>query len=791
MANNSLKISWRILTRYKVNTIINITGMIVAFAAAILIITFILHELRFDKFHEKGDRIYRLNSQVTMADGQEMKAVTTTGKLPPILEAEMPEIEHITRVYNWGNNELNIDGTLFNTEDLLWVDPSFFNIFSFDIIAGNRNSCLQDPYSLVLSESMSKKLFGEKNSINKGIIINEKPFIVKAIMKDVPTTSHLQFEILASFSSIETPEYSVTDRNGLSFPFYLLLKEGVNFNTFLPKYKKISNAVTEARFRGTGFKVVHDLQPMNKVHLYSDHHFDTAKVTDIKNIWIFSILVVFILLIASVNYVNLMTAQSEIRMRESGLRKVLGANRSHLIRQFLLESMLICMTALIIAFGIAEIFIKPFGNLVNADLDFSSVTNYMVILIMFLLTIVTSILAGFYPAWIVSVSQPVLILKGSKGNKSVGTFGKFLVSFQFGVTVFLIISVLLINLQIKYMKTKDLGFDKTNRIVAENLTDDIRSSYASLRAKLLTNPKIVNVTCSQAVPGSNMNIQNCHKKGDDPNTAFMINEARVGDYFIETFGMKILKGRSFDPELSTDSDKYIINEAAAKKLGLKDPIGHKILVWRIEGTVIGVVSDFHFTSMHQQVEPLVLSHYEPYFERIAIEYEGDTKQALNYIEKVFKDTDTKYNFDYSFTDQTFAKMYDREEKFNDLIISGSVIAIIISVMGLFALTSFSIRRRVKEIGIRKTLGATVNQILYLLSSKILYWIIPGVIIAFPLAWWAIDKWLQNFAYHISLVYFWWVWIAGSMIALIVGLLAVYFQAVKAANANPVESLKYE
>jgi ABC-type antimicrobial peptide transport system permease subunit len=271
----------------------------------------------------------------------------------------------------------------------------------------------------------------------------------------------------------------------------------------------------------------------------------------------------------------------------------------------------------------------------------------------------------------------------------------------------------------------------------------------------------------------------------------MINEARVGDHYIETYGMKILQGRSFDPELRTDSAAFIINEAAAKKLGFKDPVGQKILVWRFEGTVIGLVSDFHFTSMHQAVEPLVLTHYERYFQRISIQYKGETTKALDYIEKVFKETDPSYNFDYNFTDQTFAQMYEREEKFNDLIISGSILAIIISVMGLFALTSFSIRRRIKEIGIRKTLGASVNQILILLSSKILYWIIPGILIAFPLAWWAIDKWLQNFAYHLSLIYFWWVWIVGALIALVVGLSAVYFQSVKAANANPVESLKYE
>lgn len=788
----SLRISWRILTRFKINTIINLSGLIAAFTAAILILVYIINETSFDKFHDHGDRIYRLNSIITMADGQELKAATTSGKLPAVLMRQLPEIEYISRYYNWGSHEVVANGNRYSSELIYWVDTSFLDIFSFKMKESEAKNCLKEPNSIVLTSSAARRLFGNMDPINKTLLIDGTGYQVTGLMEDVPSNSHMQFEMLASFETIETPGNGITDRNGLSFTFYLMLKPGTDYAAFYPKFQRVADQHTKERFENTGFSVKHSLQPLDRVHLYSNLIIDTAKSGDIRNIRIFSFMALFILLIASMNYINLMTAQSEVRMRETGLLKVLGADRIHLIRKFLIESLLICFSALILAYGIAELLLHSFSNIMDSDLSEASLFTGPIVPIMIGVALVTGIISGFYPAWIGSISNPATILKGSKGNKTISNLSKYLVAFQFCITVFLIIGVVLVQQQIFYMKNIDLGFKKTDLIVVNNVTDKIRNSYKSIRAEMLASPDIVDVTQGQTSPGLPMSVQNCYKVGDDPNTAFMINEARVNDHYLSTYGIKLISGRDFNQDMPTDSASFIINKSAARKLGLKDPVGTKINVWNTQGTIIGVVSDFHFTSMHRAVEPLVFTHHQDWFNLISVRLRpGTTVRAMKHIVKVLKEADPVYNIEYAFVDQTFKTMYLKEERFNDLITAGSILAIIISVMGLFALTTFTIRRRVKEVGIRKTMGASAKQIIFLLAGKVLWWILPGIVVAFPLIWYTMDVWLSNFAYHINLIDYWWVWISGALFSVLVGLLSVYFQAAKAARSNPVTSLQYE
>lgn len=790
MNYNSLKITWRMLTKYKVNNIINLSGLVVAFTVALLILVFIVHELSFDNFQTKIDRVYRLNSTIS-GDGEEMEAIGTSGKLPAILKERLPEIEHITRYYNEGQ-EVNINNQRYITTSFFWVDSSFFEIFDFEIINGNKSTCLKDPNSVVLTESIAKKMFGKVDPMNKVIICNGINYQVTALMKDPPLNSHMQFEMLGSFATVETPEYDVTLMNGVPFTFYVLLNKGVDYPAFFAKFKSVSDQHTKERFEGWGMKVVHTLQPMSRIHLHSKLSFENAKVSDIKNLYIFGFLALFILLIASVNYVNLMTAQAELRMKETGLRKVLGADRTHLIKQFLFESLIICLLALVISFSIADALLDPFGLLVDSKFNSSSLFNLPVVIIILFVAGLTSIVSGFYPAWIASIKNPASIMKGSKGNKASGSFSKYLVAFQFAITVFLIITVILIKLQVNYMKNKDLGFAKDNLVYIYNLTAPIRSSFDAIRSELLQNPIIENVTASQAVPGTGGSGQTCRLATADPNSGFHINENRIQDHYIETFKIKIVQGRDFDPQLQTDSAAFIINEVTVKKLGLLNPVGQKIVVGPTTGTVIGVMSDFNYASMRNVIDPLALSHYSKRIGMITARIrKGTTTEALMYIEKVIKSRDPNYNFEYQFIDQKFASMYAKEERFNNLISAGAIIAIVISVMGLFALTAFSVKRRVKEIGIRKTLGATVNQIHTLLAGKILVWIIPGLLVAFPFAWLAMEKWMSNFAYHITLINYWWVWMVGAAIALLVGFLTIYFQAIKAARENPIDCIRYE
>lgn len=792
MSLNPFKISWRILTKYKANTIINLSGMIVAFTSTVLILVFILHELDFDNFHEKGERIYRLNSAISMADAKEIHATISNGKLPALLLQKMPEIESITRFYYWGTNEIKHDKKQFTTDKLFWVDTSFFNIFSFDLVKGNELTCLKEPNSLILTETFATKIFGNDNPINKSLTIGSNTYLVTAIIEDAPTTSHLQFDMLASMSTIENAKFDVAVQNVLDFTFYVLLKDGVNFTTFHPKFSKICDDHVSENFGSFGIKLKHSLQPLEKVHLYSNFDFDRAVTGDLKNIKIFSILSVFILLIASLNYINLMTAQSEVRLRESGIRKVLGADKFHLIKLYLFESIIICMSALFLAFGLADLLIKVFGNLLDTTLNTFDVFDIRVIVIMLIITLITSIASGVYPALIVSRANPAKILKGSKGNKVNSNFSKYLVAVQFGITIFLIITVLIINQQVRYMKYKDLGFEKDNLITVTNISKNIINAYPSVRARLLENTSFENVTASQDIPGITYSTQNCFKYGEDPNTGFIVNEIRLQDHYVKTFGFKIIQGRDYHVGSRSDSNSFVINQAAAKKLGFKDPIGKKIVIWQQPGTIIGVVSDFHITSLHKPVEPLIFTHYQKWFNNITVKVkESGIKESLGYLEKTIKEADPNYNFNYVFVNDTFKSMYSKEERLNEMMTSGSVIAIIISIMGLFSLTAFSVRRRVKEIGIRKTLGASVQQILILISGKILIWMIPGMLIAFPFAWWAAENWLSGFAYRIELIHYWWVWILSGIIALMVGFLTIYYQSVKTANTNPVDCLKYE
>lgn len=787
----SLKISLRILSRYKVNTVINLLGLVAAFTSAILLLVYIFNEISYDNFHKNGDRIYRLNSTITTADAQEMRTVTSSGKLPAILLDKLPEIENITRFYGWGKSEVIVNHQRFSADNVFWVDTSYLKMFNFELLPGTNANSLNEPNGVLLTQTDAVKYFGDINPVGKTLNIEGTTYQVRGLMKDVPSNSHMQFGMLATMAAICTPGNDITDRNGLSFTFYVMLKEGANYDQFFSKFKKICNSYTEERFGSVGFHVDHYLQPLKDVHLHSNLSYDTAKAGDIKNIRIFGVLVLLTLLIASVNYINLMTAQSEIRMRETGLLKVLGADRMHLIRKFMSESLIICFSALIIAFAIAEVLLPPFGQLLDVNLKGVSPVNGTIIAIMAGVAFLTAFLSGIYPSLVGSVITPAIILKGSKSNSSFSNITKYLVAFQFCITAFLIIAVLLVQLQISYMKNKKLGFDRSNLIVLENVTMKMANSFPALRSELLKNPDIENVTTSQSVPGSPMSIQNCYKLGDDPKNAFLINEARVADNYLKTFRMNLIAGRDFD-SLGKDDESFIVNEMAVKKLGLKNPLGEKIVVWNNTGTIVGVVSDFHFASMHRRVEPLVLTHYQKIHQLVTIRIRpGTTARSVDFIEKTVKAVDPDYNAEYYFIDEYFQTLYAKEERFNQLIGAGSILAIIISVMGLYAFTTFTIRRRVKEIGIRKTLGASIEQIVRMLSLRILWWMIPGIIVAFPFVWLIVSKWLERFSYHIELAKYWWVWIIGALVSITIGMLSVFFQSGRAAKANPVESLKYE
>lgn len=790
---NYFKIAWRIIQKNLGHTIVNIVGLGLGFSAAILMLIYVHHQLSFDRFHENADRIYRLTIEGSMADGKTISGAFTHGSTAVVLTDEVPELEYVTRFYDLGSNEVLIDDQRFTDDRIAWVDSVFLKIFSFGLISGNPETALQEPNSVVLTRSTAIKYFGDSNPIDKLIRIDNIDYRVTALMHDVPSNSHLVFDALASFHTLERPGFNIIERQGISFPTYLLMQKDADYDAFAEKSISSADDHTNEIFNALGVYIAHYLQPLSRAYLYSNFSFDTGRRGDIRNVYVFSFLAFVVILVAVFNFINLVTAQSEKRAREIGMRKVMGAVRKDLIGQFIGESLIITFFAFLFALVLNELFIGPFSNLLEENLSLGYYQNPLMALAIMGFVVLVGIIAGFYPAFYLSHHEPVLVLKGGALKTAGNTnLRKVLVVLQFAVSVFLVISVLLLNRQVQYMKHKDLGFDREHVISIHNLSPAIRSTYTSLKAELLQHPNILNVTASQSVPGETQSLQNSYRQGDDPSSAVIMYENRIQHGYLETFGMRIVEGRDFDPEMRTDTASFILNQAAVRKLGLENPIGARIYVWRQPGTVIGVVSDFNFASLREEIDPLAMTMYADWFHRISIRVQpGSTNEVLQYARSLFEAADPNYVFEYFFVDDRFAQMYRREERANALIKYASILAIIISFMGLYALTSFTVMKRVKEIAIRKTLGATVPKIMGLLFSDLLRWLLIGNIIAWPLAFYTVMRWQENFAFRINIIDHWYYFVLAGLLAALVGVFASIIQMMSAARTNPAVCLKAE
>ncbi len=793
MIRNYFKLALRNIQKNKVNSFINIFGLSIGFSVSILMMLYVEYQLSFDHFHENEGRIYRLTITGSMSDGKELEAAVTGGDIAPLLKDNVAEIEHISRVYAWYGREITLDERRFTKDQIVYVDSAFFKIFSFNLLKGNPNTALSEPNTIILTRSIARKYFGEDDPMNKTLKVNGYEYLITGIMEDFPVNSHLKYDLVASFSSLERPDWNIVQNNGISFPTYIMTYRDVDYDMFSQKTIELADKKMNERFGPHGINVSHAIQPLNKIYLFSNFGYDNSKRGDIRNVYIFSFLAFFIIMIAVFNFMNLYTAQSEKRMREIGLRKVAGASKTDLIKQFIGESVIIAMLSFIFSLLLNELLIGGFSRLLDEPLQLPYRHNPVLLIGILLFVIVVGIISGIYPAFYLSQIMPAKIMKGTRHNNGKpNPLRKILVTLQFAITVFLIIAVLLLHFQIRFMKTKSLGFDRENVITVEQITHKLHKSYESLKAELLQNPSILSVTGSQSIPGLSRSIQNCYRQGDDPRNAVLIHENRVQQDYVKTFGITITEGRDFDPKMRTDTASVLINQKAVEKLGLTDPIGAKIYVWQFPCTVIGVMADYNYFSLHEEIDPLALTLYEKWFNRISIRMRpDDVAETMGFIKKTFKNIDPIYNFEYVFVDESFAKMYDKESRVNSIITAAAALAIIISILGLYALTSFTVARKVKEIGVRKALGASEFSIIVLLFGDLSRWIIAGNIIAWPLAIWAIGEWIQNFAFRINILNYWWVFIAGGLTALLVGAMTIIAQAIKAARTNPVEALRYE
>ncbi len=790
---NYLKIAWRILYKNLKYSVINIVGLGLGFSISVLLIVFVYHQLSFDRFHEKSDRIFRITLQGSMADGKLLSAGFTSGDIARHIAEEVPEAELVCRVYHWGIMEVIADDNRYTDDALLWVDSTFFDIFTFPLSRGNPELALKEPNSVVLTKSTANKYFGSQDPLNNSIRIRGSVYRITGLMPDPPANSHLQFDMLVSFHSLETPDFNIVENNGISFPTYILKREGADPGTLKEKVTGLADQHFNERFQFIGMSGSHSLQPMSRIYLHSGFGFDSALTGDIRYVYIFSFLALAIIVIALFNFINLVTAQSEKRMREIGMRKVLGAFRKDLILQFIGESVLITMIAFLFSLGLNEILISEFSFLLDENLRLEYWYDPKLLLGIIILVIATGAMAGLYPAIYLSGFQPIVVLKGlTKSSMASQFIRKVLVIFQFSISIFLITSVLLLNRQVNYMQNKDLGFERDNIVTVRGLTQSIRNAYPAMRSELLQHPQITHVAASQDIPGENMSLQNSRKAEDDPQSAIMMYENRIQHGYLETFGMRIIEGRDFDPEMGTDRSNFILNETGVRKLGLEDPIGKEIVVWQQTGVIIGVVADFNFMSLHNEIDPIAFTMHEDWISRINIRMlPENTRETMRWIREQFETADPNYTFEYFFVDDLFSQMYQREEHLNKLILTAAVLAIIISFMGLFALTSFTIQKRIKEIGIRKTLGASLTQVLTLLFRDMWRWIIIGCMIAWPLTVIVITRWQENFAYRIQLADHWYLFLLAGVLAAVVGTIATFTQAWTASKTNPIESLRAE
>jgi ABC-type antimicrobial peptide transport system permease subunit len=780
MVHNYFKIAFRNIIRNRVFALINILGLAVGMACFILITLWIQDELSFDKFHANKDNLYLL----TIIHPNDVLDPNVPYALAPRLADEFPEFDQFTRIYEFGLlatctfKYLPEEGTpvMFYEDNVNFVDRAFFSIFSFPFVFGSPEAAFENPNSLVITDKIATKYFGHDNPLGRVLSLNNRQDHVVSGVIQIPSNSHIQLDFLAPL-----PEQLGNDWNWRD-PSYVLLDKNASVAELKNKIASALSKHSPFPFADT-LKV--DLLPLSKVHLSFGRR---------TYVYIFSIIAGFILLIACINYMNLATACSVNRSREVGLRKVMGAKRSELIQQFLGESIL--MSAL--GLGISLILIKTglplLNTLTSKQLTFSLLGNNAMYLFLFGLIFVVGLISGAYPAFFLSANRPADTLKTSlfiKSRRSV--FRVVTVVGQFAISILLIACTAVVFQQLSFVQNRPLGLS-TDYVIKIPTNRMLISRFSSYRDRLLQNPNILNVTAGQSVPyNEDYKTSGIEWDGKDPQ--FSPNMRYTVSYFdyIETFEMGLVQGRSFQKGSLADTNNFVINEEAAKYMGMENPVGQRLKFWQNEGTIIGVVKNYHHVSLHREIMPHIFTVNPQNFRFLRFIFikiaEENIPNTLKYIRGTTTTFAPDFPYEYSFLDQGVEELYQTEQNLGKIFSSFAFLAIFISCLGIFGLASFTAEKRTKEIGIRKVLGASVTHIVMLLSKDFSRWILVANLIAWPIGWYAMNKWLQNFAYRSSLNPL--LFLLAGMLSIFIASLPVSYQAIKAAVADPVDSLRYE
>lgn len=797
MFRNHFKIGFRNITKHKGFSFIHIAGMAVGLALFILIALYIQFELSFDKFHTNLDRIYRVEQILAHESSSEPTAGCPTA-LSAALEADIPDFEAVTKFINWGNPLITTpDNRKLKIEKVYAVDNTFLKMFSFPMIQGDINTALEEPYSMVITETAAERVFGSEEPLDQVIrVYNSHDFKVTGVIADIPKNSHLQFNGLISVSSYPAMYgEDIFSRWGDNWvPVYVMLNPGQSFQETNEKIRFFLKKYQGERSRNELY-----LQPLARIHLYADVNFEFAVVGSIKNLTIFAAISIFVLLIGCINFMNLETARGADRAREVGLRKVVGAQRTSLIKQFLGESLLTVALAMVLALFLALILLPEFNQIVNRQLSLDLVNNWLFTLGLIILIIFISILSGFYPGFILSSFRPVQVLRGNVSSAARNTLlRKFLVIFQFSISIGLIIGTTIILQQNNYLLNKDLGYNSEQMIVIP--AGGLSQSVETLRTELLKNPNIKKAALHDYLPHSSTNWTYITWEGAGPEEYMKINVNYIDEYFIPAYEMTILEGRAFTTNMrGWVENAVILNESAVQRIGWDAPIG-KRLRYNVDyrsrtwggATVVGILKDYHFLSLHHTIGPIMLRLLprDNAGNRLSLKISTqDVPGTLAFIEKEYENIFPNRIFEYSFLDEDFEQMYLEEQKAGRVILYLAIIGIFIACLGLFGLSSYTAKQRTKEIGIRRIVGASIPNITLHLTRDFVKLVVVANLFAWPAAYYAMHEWLKNFPYRVGVS--WLVFIVAGIAALLIALATVGFQSVRAARANPADSLRYE
>ncbi|WP_142687660.1 ABC transporter permease [Chitinophaga polysaccharea] len=797
MFRNHLLIAWRNLVRFKYYSLINIAGLSIGMAACWLLLLYVQRETSYDNFYPQANRIYRAVNHATWSGGN-LHLASTSAPFAAVLKKDYPEIEQITRVEADGGAALKYGQKKLEAGDMFFVDSTFFEVFNFPMAAGDAAAALAQPNSLVLTRSLAQKLIGSpEEAVGKTILTDDSTaYTVSAVMEDVPSNSHFSFSALR----VMPPDYNANGWQNFDVYTYLLLRDGADAKALESKLPAFFERYIKPRMGEVTYKM--ELQPVEDIHLHSHLDYEISANGNILYIYIFLCIGLLTLLIACINYMNLATARASARIREVGVRKSMGSGREEIARLFLTESMLLTFFAALTAMGLVALLLPWFNSFTGSQVQLWQFGVLKTIVVMLLLALLTGLLAGVYPAVFMSGFKVINSLKGKLGNSGHAGFRKGLVTFQFVIAIILTGSTMVAYDQLQYMMHKNLGFNK-DQVLSFHLPDQqMRNKIPVLKEQLLRNPQVQQVAAASNPIGRN-NIGGhgffFEQNGSISEASIIAQNYMVDADYLKTMGITLQSGRNFSDTGESDMHHAVlINETLAKTLNWDNPIGKRVQFKinqegnRAERVVIGVMKDFHIYSLQHKIAPLVLEMppFPSMEDNIYVKVSKTNIPAtVAYIEKVFHSFDPGHQFDYSFIDQNFAKQYAGEQKQETIFMLFAVLALFIACLGLFGLAAFTAVQRTKEIGVRKTLGASTGNIVKLLSKDFLQLLLIAAVVAFPVTWWIMDRWLNNFAYHAGISI--WVFVLTGSAVVVIALATVSFHAMKAALANPVKSLRAE